>query len=198
MKRREVITLLGGAAHSPSRLRRSPQQSAEPTRRIGVLMETGDNDPERTKEFARFKDRLASLGWVEGRTVHFDYRFAAAQGDQFPTLAKELVALQPNVVFAVSTPAVAAVQRETRTIPIVFLGTSDPNRGLTTPLWRSRVAAGIGLVRLVLEPPWHERFVAADNVKFLLVLTRRQVIFQMCHKSEVDHEHQQRHFDTLH
>jgi putative tryptophan/tyrosine transport system substrate-binding protein len=125
MRRREFITLIGGAAAAWPLAARA-QQSAEPLRRIGVLMETAENDPERTKEFARFKDRLASLGWEEGRTVHFDYRFAAAHGDQFPTLAKELVALQPDVVFAVSTPAVAAAQRETRTIPIVFLGTSDP------------------------------------------------------------------------
>jgi len=66
-----------------------------------------------------------------------------------------------------------------------------------SPFWRAPRAGGIGLVRLVWEPPWHERFVAADNVNFLLVLTRRQVIFQTRPKSEVDHEHQQRHFDTL-
>jgi putative ABC transport system substrate-binding protein len=125
MRRRKFITLIAGAAAAWPLAARA-QQSAEPTRRIGVLMETAENDPERAKEFAKFKDRLASLGWEAGHTVHIDYRFAAAQGDQFPTLAKELVALQPNVVFAVSTPAVAAVQRETRTIPIVFLGTSDP------------------------------------------------------------------------
>jgi putative ABC transport system substrate-binding protein len=89
-------------------------------------METAENDPERTKQFARFKNRLASLGWEDGRTVQIDYRFAAAHGDQFQALAKELVALQPDVVLAVSTPAIAAAQRETRTIPIVFLGTSDP------------------------------------------------------------------------
>ena len=146
MRRRKFITLIAGAAAAWPLAARA-QQSAEPTRRIGVLMETAENDPERAKEFAKFKDRLASLGWEAGHTVHIDYRFAAAQGDQFPTLAKELVALQPNVVFAVSTPAVAAVQRETRTIPIVFLGTSDPiGSGFVASLARP----GGNLTRLML------------------------------------------------
>jgi putative ABC transport system substrate-binding protein len=125
MRRRDFITALGGSAFAWPLIARA-QPSAAPTRRIGVLMETEEGNPERTKEFARFRDRLASLGWVEGHTVNIDYRFAAAHGDQFPTLAKELVALQPDVVLAVSTPAAAAAQRESHTIPIVFLGVSDP------------------------------------------------------------------------
>jgi putative ABC transport system substrate-binding protein len=124
-RRREFIALVGGVAAAFPFAARA-QQSAAPPRRIGVLMETEEGNPERAEEFARFRDRLASLGWVEGRTVNIDYRFAAAHGDQFPTLAKELVALQPDVVLAVSTPAAAAVQRESHTIPIVFLGVSDP------------------------------------------------------------------------
>jgi putative tryptophan/tyrosine transport system substrate-binding protein len=125
MRRREFISLLGGAAAAWP-LAGSAQQSATSTRRIGVLMETEEGNPERAKQFARFRDRLARLGWVEDHTVNIDYRFAAARGDQFPTLAKELVALQPDVVLTVSTPATAAVQRESHTIPIVFLGASDP------------------------------------------------------------------------
>ena len=125
MRRREFITLLGGTAVTWPITARA-QQSAEPVHRLGVLMETAEKDPERTKQFARFKDRLAKSGWEEGRTVHIDYRFAAAHGEQFQTIARELVALHPDVVLAVSTPAIAAVQRETHTIPIVFLGTSDP------------------------------------------------------------------------
>jgi putative tryptophan/tyrosine transport system substrate-binding protein len=125
MRRRDFIGLVGGTAAAWPLTGRA-QQSAERMRRIGVLMETAENDPERTKEFARFKDRLVSLGWLEGQTLHIDYRFAAAHADQFQTLAKELVALQPDVILALSTPVIAAVQRETHTIPIVFLGTSDP------------------------------------------------------------------------
>ncbi len=98
-------------------------------------METAENDPERAKQFARFRDRLKDLGWVEGETILIDYRFAAARPDRFQTLAKELVALQPDVLLAVSTPAIAAAQRETRTIPIVFLGTSEPiGSGFVTSL----------------------------------------------------------------
>jgi putative tryptophan/tyrosine transport system substrate-binding protein len=125
MRRRDFIKAIAVSAVTWPLAARA-QQSATPTRRIGVLMETEEGNPERTKQFARFRDRLASLGWVEGHTVNIDYRFAAAHGDQFPTLAKELVALQPDVVLTVSTPATAAVQRESHTIPIVFLGTSDP------------------------------------------------------------------------
>ncbi len=124
MRRRDFVALFGSAAAWPLAVR--AQQSAEPMRRLGVLMETDERDPERAKQFASLKDRLASLGWVEGHTLNINYRFAAARADQFRTLAKELVALQPDVVLAVSTPAIAAVQRETHTIPIVFLGTSDP------------------------------------------------------------------------
>jgi putative tryptophan/tyrosine transport system substrate-binding protein len=125
MRRREFITLVGGVAASCPLWARAPQ-SNERMRRIGVLMETAEDDPERTKQFARFRDGLISFGWFEGRTVHIDYRFAAAHSDQFQSLAKELVDLQPEVILVVSTPAIAAVQRETQTIPIVFLGTGDP------------------------------------------------------------------------
>jgi putative ABC transport system substrate-binding protein len=125
MRRRDFVKATVASAVTWPLIARA-QQSAVPTRRLGVLMETEEGNPQRTKQFARFSDRLASLGWVEGRTVTIDYRFAAAHGDRFSTLAKELVALQPDVIFAVSTPAIATVQRETHTIPIVFVGSSDP------------------------------------------------------------------------
>src|SRR5271167_4797982 len=86
MERRKFITLLGGTAAGWPLIARA-QQSGTPTRRIGVLMETEEGNPERTKQYARFRDRLATLGWVEGHTVNIDYRFAAAHGDRFPTLA---------------------------------------------------------------------------------------------------------------
>jgi putative ABC transport system substrate-binding protein len=124
MKRREFITLLGGATVMWPIIGRA--QQPEQMRRIGVLMESAEGDPERTKQFARFREGLASFGWLEGRTVRIDYRFAAAHADQFQALAKELVALQPEVILVVSTPVAAAMQRETNTIPIVFLGVSDP------------------------------------------------------------------------
>jgi putative ABC transport system substrate-binding protein len=124
MRRREFITLLGGAAAWPLAAR--AQQPGEPIRRIGVLQDTAEDDPQRKKQFARFRDGLASFGWLEGRTVRIDYRFAAADSSRYQPLAKELVALQPDVILAVSTPVTAALQRETTTIPIIFLGVSGP------------------------------------------------------------------------
>ena len=123
MKRREFIAIAGGAAAWPLAGR---AQQDERMRRIGVLQETAENDFDRNKQFAKFREGLASLGWLEGRTVHIDYRFAAADAGQYQPLAKELIALQPDVILTVSTPVTAALQRETSAIPIVFLGVSDP------------------------------------------------------------------------
>jgi putative tryptophan/tyrosine transport system substrate-binding protein len=124
MKRREFIALLGGAAAWPRAAR--AQQPDERVRRVGVLLETAEDDKERNGQFAKFREGLASFGWVEGRTVHIEQRFAAADAGRYEPLAKELVALQPEVILAVSTPVTAALQRQTSTIPIVFLGVSDP------------------------------------------------------------------------
>ena len=124
MTRREFITLLGGAAAWPLAAR--AQQSGERMRRIGVLEETAENDKERNSQFAKFREVLASFGWVEGRTVQIEHRFAAADAARYEPLAKELIALQSEVILAVSTPVTAALQRQTQTIPIVFLGVSDP------------------------------------------------------------------------
>jgi putative ABC transport system substrate-binding protein len=113
------------------------QQPAERIRRIAVLQETAEDDAERKREFARFRDGLAAFGWLEGRTVHIDSRFPAADSGQYQPLAKELVGLQPEVILSVSTPVTAALQRETNAIPIVFLGVSDPiGSGFATNLAR--------------------------------------------------------------
>src|SRR5215472_11451582 len=125
MRRRAFITLLGGAAATWPLAARA-QQSGERMRRVGVLEETAENDKDRNSQFAKFREGLASFGWVEGRTVHIEHRFAAADASRYQPLAKELVALQPEVILAVSTPVTAALQRQTSTIPIVFLGVSDP------------------------------------------------------------------------
>jgi putative tryptophan/tyrosine transport system substrate-binding protein len=124
MRRRDFVTLIGGAATWPLAAR--AQQPGERIRRIGVLQDTAEDDPVRKKQFARFRDGLAGFGWLEGRTVLIERRFAAADARRYQQLAKELVALQPEVILAVSTPVTAALQRETNVIPIVFLGVSDP------------------------------------------------------------------------
>jgi putative tryptophan/tyrosine transport system substrate-binding protein len=123
MRRREFIALLGGAAAGWPLAGRAQQASG--TRRIGVLMGTAAEDTESKAELAAFRDSLGKLGWVEGSTIHIDYRFVA-NPDQYPRLAKELIALRPEVIFAQSTPAAAVLQRETRAIAIVFVNVSDP------------------------------------------------------------------------
>jgi putative ABC transport system substrate-binding protein len=123
MKRREFMALLGGAAAWPLA---AGAQLTERVRRIGVLMPFAEDDADTKARLAGFRHELERLGWSEGRNVRIDYRFALA-GVQAPMFAKELLALQPDVIVAVSTPITAALQRETRTVPIVFVGiTADP------------------------------------------------------------------------
>src|SRR5262249_18700264 len=125
MKRREFISLLGSTAAAWPLAARA-QQAGERMPRIGVLEETAEDDKERNSQFAKFQKGLANFGWVEGRTLHVEHRFAAADASRYEPLAKELVALQPEVILSVSTPVTAALQRQTSPIPIVFLGVSDP------------------------------------------------------------------------
>jgi putative ABC transport system substrate-binding protein len=124
MQRREFIGLLGGAAAVWPLTARA--QQPERMRRIGVLMALAADDPRTNAQLAGLRDGLARLGWVEGSTIPCDYRFAGGNPDQFSVLAKELVALHPEVIFAQSTPVAAALQRETRAIAIVFVEVSDP------------------------------------------------------------------------
>jgi putative tryptophan/tyrosine transport system substrate-binding protein len=122
VKRRTFITLLGGAAFAwPLAARAQPERM----RRVGVLMGLSEDDPDTKARLAKFQQGLATLGWSESRNVRLDYRFAPA-GAQAQVLAKELVALEPDVILSNATPSTTALQRETRTIPIVFLGVSDP------------------------------------------------------------------------
>jgi ABC-type uncharacterized transport system substrate-binding protein len=125
MRRREFIKVVTGSAVTWPLVARA-QQPSERVPRVGVLLETAENDKDRNSQFAKFREGLASFGWVEGRTVHIEHRFAAADAGRYEPLAKELIALQPDVILAVSTPVTASFQRQTSTIPIVFLGVSDP------------------------------------------------------------------------
>src|SRR6478672_11281688 len=107
MNRREFITLLGGAAASWPLGARA--QQAERMRRVGVLVGSAEDESDIRARLAGFRQGLEKLGWSEGRNVRIDARFAAGRPDQFPVLAKELVALQPDVILAHSPPIAAAL-----------------------------------------------------------------------------------------
>jgi putative ABC transport system substrate-binding protein len=124
MKRRDFITLFGGAAAAWPLAARS--QQAENTRRVAVLMAYTEDDPEGRNLRLAFEKALERLGWTADRNALMEYRWAGGDIDRMRMFAKELVALQPDVILANTTPVIAAFQRETRTIPIVFVVASDP------------------------------------------------------------------------
>jgi putative tryptophan/tyrosine transport system substrate-binding protein len=123
MRRRELLSLLGGAAVSWPGAGRAQQDGI---RRLGVLVASAENDADIQTRLAGLLEGLAKLGWWNGRNLHIDFRYAASRADQYPALAKELVTLQPDVIFAQSTPIVVALQRETHALPVVFVSVSDP------------------------------------------------------------------------
>src|SRR5215831_20383038 len=119
MKRREFIALLSGAAAAWPLAARAQQR--ERMRRIGVLMNLTADDPEASARVTAFAQGLQQLGWTAGHNVRIDYRWFAADADRSRRYAAELLALAPDVVLAVASPAVAALQQATRTVPIVFV-----------------------------------------------------------------------------
>src|SRR6516165_1118656 len=123
MKRREFITLLGGAAAWPLAAR---AQQGNRVRRIGVLTTGDENEPVAKTTVSAFTQALAGLGWADGRNVRMDVRWAGGDANRMPALARELVALQPDIIVTSGTAATVAVQREMRMIPIVFVTVGDP------------------------------------------------------------------------
>jgi putative ABC transport system substrate-binding protein len=133
MRRRDFITCLGLAFVWPGRAR----AQANRVRRIGVLLPYGENDPEAKSHLSALTQELKRLGWSQDRNIRFDVRYGAGMADQYRALAKELAALQPDVFLSESTAAAAALKQETGTIPIVFVGVSDPvGSGFVTSLAR--------------------------------------------------------------
>jgi putative ABC transport system substrate-binding protein len=124
MKRREFIAGLGGMAAAWPQIART--QQLDRTRRIGMLIGTADDDPEMKSRLAAFQQGLERRGWSEGRNLKTELRFAAGRSNQYQRFAKELVALQPDVIIAHTTPVVEAVRQESGAIPIVFVTVSDP------------------------------------------------------------------------
>jgi putative tryptophan/tyrosine transport system substrate-binding protein len=135
MRRREFITLVGGAAVLPVAAR---AQQGERMRRIGVLVSGSEGDPEMQARLAGFREGLKRLGWTEGDNLRIDYRYASASAERSQALARELVALRPDAVLAFASISAVALQRESRALPIVFVGIPDP--------------IGLGLIASLAQP----------------------------------------------
>jgi putative ABC transport system substrate-binding protein len=124
MRRREFITLLGAAAAAWPLSARA--QQVQGMRRVGALFSTVESDQEGQARAVAFREGLLKLGWTEGRHLHIDYRWAGGSAERMAPLALELVAASPEVLFAAATTALVALQRATRTLPIVFAQVTDP------------------------------------------------------------------------
>ncbi len=124
MKRREFITLFGGAAATWPIVARA--QQPERVRRIGVLMGQAADDPQGKARVVAFRQELQQLGWTDGRNVRIDIRWTAGNADELRRHAAELVALAPDVILGSGSPAVGPLLQATRTVPIVFAAVIDP------------------------------------------------------------------------
>jgi len=127
MRRRTFITLIGGAAAAWPLAARA--QQGERVRRIGVLMNSTADDAVSQDRLTAFVQGLQELGWTVGRNLQIDYRWGAGNVERYRTFAAELVALTPDILVTVGAPAVEALQRATRTVPIVFTSVTDPVGG---------------------------------------------------------------------
>jgi putative ABC transport system substrate-binding protein len=124
MRRRELITIVGGATVAWSFGARA-QQGSRP-RRMAVLMGLSPNDKEAQGRIKAFESAWPELGWIEGRNIHVDYRWASGDVALMRSHASELVANPPEVILAEGTSVLSALREATRSIPIVFFGVSDP------------------------------------------------------------------------
>jgi len=155
IRRREFMAMLGAAAAWPLAAR---AQQGERVRRIGVLMGTDENDPVQKPYILAFTQALAGLGWTDGRNVRIDLRWGRTDINRIRALAQELVGLQPDIIVTSTTSPTAAVQRETRTIPIVFASVPDPvASGIVARLDRpSGNVTGFAVLEASLAGKWLE------------------------------------------
>jgi putative tryptophan/tyrosine transport system substrate-binding protein len=157
MRRRQFIAGLGSAAAWPVVVR---AQQGDRVRRIGVLMPGDENDPVRKHQLSAFTHALADLGWTDGRNVRMDLRWGGDDTNRMRALAQELVGLQPDIIATNGTLAPVALQRETRTIPIVFANVADPiTSGIVPRLDRpSGNVTGFATFEATLGGKWLELF----------------------------------------
>jgi putative ABC transport system substrate-binding protein len=156
MRRRDFITLLGGAAAAWPLAARAQAQQTGSMQRVGVLSGISEDDPAQQSFISAFQEGLAKLGWTDGRNIRIDYR----RGDDTERIrawAAELVDLHPDVIFVATTPALAALRQATRSIPMVFTRVADPiGGGFVASLARP---GGNITGFLVEEPPLAGRWV---------------------------------------
>jgi putative ABC transport system substrate-binding protein len=158
MRRREFIAGLGSTVAWPLAAR---AQQRELVRRVGVLMERTEDDPEGKVRLSTFTQALADLGWIEGRNVRMELRWGGGDINRIRALAQELVGLQPDIILANGHAVTAALQRETRTIPIVMAQVGDPvASGLVAALSQpGGNITGFGLLEASLGGKWLELLV---------------------------------------
>src|SRR5271169_4943764 len=156
MKRREFITLFGGAVAAWPHAARAQQPARMP--RIGVLIPGPSEDREFRARLAAFLDRLQQLGWTDGRNVRIDTRWPGDDPDRYRRYAAELIALGPDVILASSSASVAALQQASRSVPIVFANVIDPvGAGFVASLARpGGNATGFTLFEYSLSEKWLE------------------------------------------
>jgi putative ABC transport system substrate-binding protein len=155
MRRRDFISFLGAAASWPLAAR---AQQAERMRRIGVLLNLAENDPETKVRLNAFLQALQELGWSEGKNLQIDYRWGVGDPDRHRKNAAELVALAPDVILAHGSPIMRPLLRTTRSIPIVFVSVADPvAAGFVENLARpGGNATGFALFEYSISAKWLE------------------------------------------
>lgn len=170
MRRREFITVFGGAAAGWSF---AAHAQSEGVRRIGVLMQFREDVPEVAGWVVAFREELQKLGWVEGRNLHSDYRWGGSDSAALTRFAKEIVASKPNLIVSSSSLTTTILKPETTTIPIIFTNIVDPvGQGLVSSL--SRPGGNItGFVNL--EPSVSGKYV--ELLKELVPRLQRIAIF---------------------
>src|SRR5713101_520436 len=157
MRRREFIALFGMVAVAWPFIARA-QRSIQ-VRRIGLIIgATEENDPESQARITAFREGLAALGWIEGRNIRIDYRFAGGDADRIQNLVAELVRSGPDLIVANSSPVIAALKQATNTIPVVFAIVVDPvGQGFISSLARpGGNITGFTLVDFAIIGKWLE------------------------------------------
>jgi putative ABC transport system substrate-binding protein len=155
MRRRELITLLGGAAAWPMAAR---AQQGERVRRIGILLGITENDLETQSRVAAFRRGLRDHGWIEGRNIQIDYRFAGGDLNRARAYAAELTKLAPDVLLANSTPVMTVLRQEATSIPIVFAVVNAPvGQGFISSLARpGGNITGFTFIEFIMVGKWLE------------------------------------------